>query len=315
MMGINMSKIRTIGAAPMRLQTPELHKGHIKLIETMIAENDFVIILLGVPQIKLSKRNPLDFKTRKMMVLSHFPKVCVLPLQDIPSSDEAWSKQLDGLITDVSYDGRDMDAEIDVTLYGSRDSFMPYYSGGFKIKEIAEVEGNLSATYMREQAIKEPVNSADFRRGVIYATNDRFNISYQTVDAFILSNDGYVLMGRKPNSAKHCMIGGFVEPSNPSLEEAVIREVQEETGLVITEEPQYLFSARVNDARYLREDDKIMTAVFLVPYNGDKTLAEGDDDIEEVRWVKLKDIRHNMFVDAHQDLVHKVLHKLNFRNY
>jgi bifunctional NMN adenylyltransferase/nudix hydrolase len=313
MMEINMKKVRKIGAAPMRLQTPELHDGHIKLIETMIAENDMVIILLGVPPIKLSKRNPLDFRTRKMMVLGEFPSVVVLPLNDVPASDKAWSENLDTLINDVTYDGTN--SEIDVTLYGSRDSFIPYYSGGFNIKEIAEVEGGLSGTYLREQACKSPVDSKSFRKGVIYATNDRFNISYQTVDAFIVSDDGYVLMGKKPHRDKYCMIGGFVEPNNDTFESAVIREVQEETGLIITTTPRYLFSARVNDARYLREDDKIMTAVFLVTYNGDKSIAKGDDDIEEVRWIKLKDIRHNMFVDAHQELVEKILQKLWVEKY
>jgi bifunctional NMN adenylyltransferase/nudix hydrolase len=312
---MKMMETRKIGVAPMRLQTPYLHLGHLTLIDQMFDENDTVIILLGVSPIKLSKRNPLDFKTRKMMVLSDFPNAIVLPLPDIPSSDQAWSDSIDDIVDAITFDGCTRNTDKIVTLYGSRDSFIPYYSGVFDTKEVAEVEGGLSATYLREQACKAPVNTKSFRKGVIYATNDRFDISYQTVDAFITTPDGYVLLGKKPHRDKYCMIGGFVEPNNTSFESAVIREVKEETGLVITTTPKYLFSARVEDIRYMREDDKIMTAVFQVIYDGDKTLAKGDDDIEEVRWFKIKDIKHDMLVQAHQEIVHRILQTLNFKNY
>jgi bifunctional NMN adenylyltransferase/nudix hydrolase len=294
-----------IGAAPMRLQTPYMHMGHLNLIDTMYEENDIVVILLGVSPIKLSKRNPLDFQTRKLMVLNEYPKTIVLPLYDVLNSDEAWSANLDSLIKDMNFEGCNGEYEIDVTLYGSRDSFIPHYSGEFRTKEIAEVEGNLSSTELRDLCKKTSLDTRGFRRGVIYATNDRFNISYQTVDAFIVSDDYNILLGRKPNSTKYCLIGGFVEPSNASFEDAIIREVREETGLVVAS-PKYLFSQRVNDIRYKREDDKIMTAVFLVNYNGDESLAKANDDIEEVRWFNINEINGDMIVDAHKIIIHKI---------
>jgi bifunctional NMN adenylyltransferase/nudix hydrolase len=308
-----MSIIKRIGVAPMRLQTPDLHAGHINLIETMLGENDIVILVLGVAPVKLSGRNTLNFETRELMVRDYFrefPNLHVVPLNDVPHSDEVWSDNLDNLIVDFMSEETNL-----VTLYGSRDSFIPYYHGKFNVKEIAEVDGNLSGTTLRVEAQKNILPTRDFRHGVFYGANDRFDISYTTVDAFIMSDDGYVLIGRKPNRLEYCLIGGFVEPSNPSFEEAIIREVKEETCLDITTTPEYLFSARVNDVRYKNERDKIITAVFKVTYNGDKSLAKGADDIAEVRWVKLKDLRHNMFIDAHQDFVNRILNKLWKSNY
>lgn len=67
------------------------------------------------------------------MILKHFPDVTILYIKDV-ESDEAWSNQLDNNILDIA------SPTSTITLYGSRDSFINYYTGRFETKELKQVK-------------------------------------------------------------------------------------------------------------------------------------------------------------------------------
>lgn len=97
-----------------------------------------------------------------------------------------------------------------------------------------------------------------------------------------------ILLGRRsiePEKGKWDLVGGFVE-FNESLEQSVVREVLEETGLKI-ESPKYFMSV----ADKYEYKDLIYTticAVFEFKYDGDKFNAA--DDVEELRFVHYSEI-------------------------
>jgi bifunctional NMN adenylyltransferase/nudix hydrolase len=105
-----------------RFQVNSLHAGHLELFRQVSEKHDRVIVFIGVPRTVPTKRNPLDFETRKKMIQADYPDFVILPLRD-EKHDNYWSNRLDDSIASVTqFTG-------DVTLYGGRDSFVPHYYG------------------------------------------------------------------------------------------------------------------------------------------------------------------------------------------
>ena len=149
-------KTTDIGVIVGRFQTNDLHEGHREIIQQVIDNHDKVIIFLGISQAINTKRNPLDFITRKAMIEEIFPFgiSAILPLLD-KYSDLVWSKQIDNKVREVFPSGS-------VTLYGSRDSCLFYYLGKFKTIELKPTVYS-SATSIREKIAKKTIRSSDFR--------------------------------------------------------------------------------------------------------------------------------------------------------
>jgi bifunctional NMN adenylyltransferase/nudix hydrolase len=117
-----MNKEYSIGAVVGRFQIHELHDAHKYLIDQVVLNHKKSIVFLGVPKVVGTKKNPLDFDTRKKMIQSQYPDTVILALPDI-GDDTLWSQELDKRIREVYSIG-------DVLLYGGRDSFIPYYKKG-----------------------------------------------------------------------------------------------------------------------------------------------------------------------------------------
>lgn len=149
-----------IGVIVGRFQVPELHQGHRYVIETVRKLHTNCVVILGGPEGGPDARNPLTFPMRQAMIVSEFPDVTVLYVQDV-SSDGLWSEHLDFLIGQAFPVGK-------VRLYGSRDSFVPHYSGQWPTTEIAPVLG-VSGTDIRAAVGAMPMNDVHFRQGVIFA--------------------------------------------------------------------------------------------------------------------------------------------------
>jgi bifunctional NMN adenylyltransferase/nudix hydrolase len=263
-----------------RFQVPYLHEGHKELIDAILARHKKVAIFLGITPTKNTTRNPLDFATRKAMIQSAYPGVIILPINDV-GNDRAWSEILDHKIREVFHTET-------VTLYGSRDGFIPAYVGKFPKAELQETK-KISGSEIRSWIKDDVRNSEDFRRGVIYASFNKYPITYTTVDAAIMDDHGNVLLARKKHdeAGKYRFIGGFVNKNqDDSLEEAVKREVMEETNSLAVSEPVYIGSAKIDDWRYKNEEDGIMTTFFAMQYMFGR--PEASDDIDEVKWFNIE---------------------------
>ena len=315
----NAQPAEEVGVIIGRFQTPRLHPAHHDLIKAAFARHGKVIIILGCAPIKLSKRDPLDFMSREIMLKKAYPAAVIVAAEDMPS-DERWSAEIDAAIRRVV-------GPATARLYGSRDSFIPHYHGRYPTTELPSSR-EVSATQIREEEAKRVRGDEAWRVGIIYATSQRFLISYQCVDAIIWrprckpgwSDKGRgpveaieVLLGHKdtdpPGSLR--FIGGFVDPADESLEAAAAREAWEETGKALTFfSCDYISSHRVQDWRYRREKDKIMTAVFTLELlSGEATAA---DDISALKWVELDQVG-DLLVEEHRPLWPKALERLKLQ--
>ncbi|HLY98336.1 MAG TPA: NUDIX domain-containing protein [Candidatus Angelobacter sp.] len=266
-----------IGVLVGRFQTPDLHGAHKDLIGKVAGWHKKFLIVLGCSPTLVSRHNPLDFQARKLMINAHYSDLPVVPLMDCPD-DHEWSKELDRRIREVFPVGS-------VTLYGGRDSFIPFYSGQFPCQEVEpSAYVAASGTLERRNASLEVRSSADWRAGVVYAAYNRYPQVFPAVDAAVVreSEDGIeILLAKKPGEKGYRLIGGFVDPQDASLNAAARREVAEEAHIEISA-PEYIGSYLVDDWRYRNEVDKIMTTVFLARYVFGA--IQPDDDIEELRW-------------------------------
>ena len=108
-----------------------------------------------------------------------------------------------------------------------------------------------------------------------------------TVDALILSDDGKVLLIQRKNppfKGLWALPGGFVDMGE-TLEEAVTRELREETGLTdINLEQFHSYSALNRDPRH-----RTVSVVFTGRVNdSDNYKPEGNDDAAAAEWFDIK---------------------------
>lgn len=133
------------------------------------------------------------------------------------------------------------------------------------------------------------------------------------VGAIIVCNGKILLEKRKsePERGKWSVPGGLVELGE-STEQAVIREVEEETGIVV-ENPKLV---DVVDNIIFDEDGKIEYHFVIVDYfvrlkSGELKAA---DDAEELRWVALDDAEKYNITKTLRDFLQGNMEKLKTLN-
>jgi bifunctional NMN adenylyltransferase/nudix hydrolase len=267
-----------VGVIVGRFQVHELHQAHHDLINYVCNRHEKVLIVLGLAPLPVSSNNPLDFEARKQMLLDSFPEISVLYIKDM-HDDELWSGRLDSIVSDFVSPGQT------VVLYGGRDSFLEHYHGVWPTQELVQTTFMSGSAQRKTIARSRTRASADFRAGVIWASQSRFPTVYTTVDIAILNEDRtQVLLGRKPNEKLYRFLGGFAEPSSDTFEQDARREVAEEGGIEVGD-LKYIGSANIPDWRYRNEPDCIRTMMFTAKYLHGR--PHPGDDIEEVKWFDL----------------------------
>jgi len=286
-----------VGVIVGRFHVNNLHEAHIELIERVRAWHPKVVLFLGLSPIRGTMNNPLDFESRKQMILEKFPDINILYIKDvgaetIKEADEIWSKNLDQQIHDV------IGPNQSVVLYGSRDSFIKHYYGKFPTEEL-ESDIYVSGTDIRKQISSKVKSSSDFRTGVIWATQNRYAEPKVTVDALIYDEKSRILLVRKPDEKLFRFCGGFASPDSVDFEADIVREIGEELHIEVSR-PQYIGSAKMDDWRFRNEVDKIKTIFFACKYTfGHPT---PDDDIEEARWFDIPELTKDKFMPVHHPL-------------
>ena len=119
--------------------------------------------------------------------------------------------------------------------------------------------------------------------------------SFSTVDIAVVDlKKDWLLLGRKSKKDYWVFPGGFTEPSSKCDEEDAVRELFEETNLTITEKDlTYLGNFKIDDLRYFGTAHGIRTHFYLTNLDSGVIFPKAGDDLEEVRWFKIKEIEEN----------------------
>ena len=295
-----------VGVVVGRFQLPDLHGGHRYLLDAVNTTHKYLLICIGVSVEIGTRRNPLDYLSRKGMLEELYPNAVVVPVMD-NSSDAVWSKQLDTII-------RAIYPTQDVRLFGGKNSFIDKYHGEFTTQQIYPVNES-AATQIRESIALTP-NNEDFRRGMVYAANQQYPRVNMCVDVAVFKwgpTDSTehttlrVVLGKRSADGPLIFPGGHVSPEDDSLEIAARRELAEETEVYCNDEPKYVGSFIIGDPRHIDAKEKIMTAFFTVPYNFGEVKA--GSDLDHAGWYVVDDKLMSQVAKHHQVLL-KALIKL-----
>jgi bifunctional NMN adenylyltransferase/nudix hydrolase len=289
-------KKEDVGVVIGRFQVDNLHEAHKALLNSVAESHGRLIIMIGLSQAKCTFSNPLDFDTRRAMLQEHYPKATIMYINDI-HDDVIWSNDLDKKISNLIGPAQS------VCMYGSRDSFIPYYHGKFKTVELMQ-ETFYSGTEVRRQIAVKSNHTADFRAGAIWAMSNQYPSPMFTIDVAIF-NDNFtkILLGKKVKEDKYRLIGGFVN-NREKLSAAVAREAVEETHLVL-KDIKYLDSFHIKDWRYSSDRDQITTTLHTATIESGK--PEPDDDISELKWFDFNPNLLNEVVPNHIILIDALL--------
>lgn len=283
---------QTLGVVVGRFQVPELHVGHQHLLDYARTRNSELLIVLGSGRGFPTPRNPLTFAVRRAMLLEKYPNAMIAEIFDHPS-DEEWSKNLDAIISALFPEHR-------VTLYGSRDSFIPYYHGRHTTEVHTEVPSP-DGTSVRAHCF-DARTTPDFRRGLIRAQMERAPIPYPVVDiAIIRKETREVLLGqKKQDMGRWRFVGGFFDPAcDTTLEGAVRREAFEETSGLEIGAPIYIGSTTIDDWRYRKDKDRIISSFFMAPYIFGA--PRPGDDLDALSWFPYEEVL-GVLAPEHQTL-------------
>ena len=299
-----MEKEYTIGVLVGRFQVHELHDAHKYLIDQVAENHKKVILFLGVPKVVGTKKNPLDFDTRKRMIQHHYPNIVILALPDF-GDDKRWSQEMDKRIKEVYPIG-------EVIMYGGRDSFIPYYKNGggqFDCKELDQYTF-VSGTEVRKMVSEQVKDSADFRAGVIYQSYNQYPKVHPCVDVAILdSNQEKLLLAKRPFEDGWRFIGGFSHPNDVSFEQTAKRKIREDVGInLVVSELKYIGSTVIPDWRYQSEEDKIITTLYKTVKGWGS--IEPSDDVSELMWVDISELDKIKIVKEHKILLEMFLENI-----
>lgn len=137
---------------------------------------------------------------------------------------------------------------------------------------------------------------------------------YPTVDA-IIKKDQEILLVKKNNEDKWRFIGGFIDNTDNSAEDAILREIKEEVSVNFEyKNLKYIGSSLIDDWRY-KGNEKIMTFIFSVEMAPDINKYEfyAKDDIIDWKWFNIPQIECNL-VEEHKIIWNKYKDKFGIKN-
>lgn len=117
---------------------------------------------------------------------------------------------------------------------------------------------------------------------------------------FIVSVEGAIYKGdewliiRRSEQEEHAagllsLVGGKVEKEGfvlDVLEKTLVREIDEEVGIKIKENMQYIYSVSFETD----QGEKVVNIIFLCEYESGRARAKSIDEVDEVHWLTTDDI-------------------------
>lgn len=180
--------------------------------------------------------------------------------------------------------------------------------GGFPVLASAKIMAQEVLKYLRKKSshlreivfcLYDNASLGIFEKGMTgyikHFTDELENRPYTTVDAIIEMDDAIVIIERSNPPFGWALPGGFVDYGE-SLEEAVVRESKEETGLDITGVKQFhTYSDPARDPRF-----HTIGTVFVAKALGE---PKAGDDAAALKVVKLTDLKKYDFAFDHVRII------------
>ncbi len=130
--------------------------------------------------------------------------------------------------------------------------------------------------------------------------------TFNTCDALLTCGAHVLLIQRDqfPGEGLWAMPGGFIDPSEP-VEQAVLRELEEETGLVLANYKSRLIAEKRFDYPFRSARGRVFTSLFHfdLDFTGTLPQIKASDDARNAKWVALTDLRSDLIFEDHYDIL------------
>lgn len=322
------------------------HWGHYSLIQQALEQAKHVIVLLGSANRPRSIQNPWLATERQVMIEhsfnSYHQRLHCLPLNDRLYNDQQWAQNVQ---QQVGRQIETLDLQQpSICLVGHDKDASSYYLKMFPQWPFIGIDNQdgLSGTRLRQLLLEQPDNNGNlmlleasvpkpvfallqsFQQTQEFAQLVRefdFIRQYQaawavapypptfvTVDAVVIHSGHLLLVRRRaePGKGLWALPGGFVN-AQESLQQAVIRELREETRLKLPT-PVLIGSikaSRVFDHPQRSARGRTITHAYLFEFPfGGLPAIKGGDDADKARWLPLADLSRmeNQLFEDHADI-------------
>ena len=339
-----------------------LHLGHLDTIVSALQQSDKVIIVLGSANSPRTIKTPFTIKERIEMIQScfngiDFSRIHFLPIEDQLYNNANWlASVLDG-VTEIA-NGNKSIAMIGAKKDHKTEAYINWFKQWDYIETpVMESAGgkNIDATKIRElyfsghmQFIKAAVpptvytfleqfqHKAEFhplcneyedaieydKKFLSFPTE--YSLNFVTVDAVVVQSGHILLIKRKKNPGKDlwAIAGGHCHPDE-TLEDAMIRELREETGIKV---PEKVLRGCIVDHKIFDHPDRSMrgrvfikngrtiTSAYCIKLddNNDLPRVSGLDDASDAHWFTFAEVRamRSKLFEDHMDLILYFLNRL-----
>lgn len=270
------------------------------------------IIVLNDPYYKFSDQNLLPATITKNLFETSFLYYKSAPNQifilgDQPNND-LWSNELDEIIQEFeSVDGNEI-------VFLNRNYYEKYVSNKYNHIFIEfEVE-------IPEFGFNKIRDIESFFLGLQWADKKTYPAAIPTVDIgliLIIDRKYQLVLGVKKDDPYHHLIGGFVDPTDDSYEDAAVRELSEEVNHYANKSDlQYLTSEKIHDWRYKNLKHNIITHLYILKYNHNDSAIiarhlKACDDLVDLVITPLDEIKIDDIVPHHRNLITEIINNIN----
>lgn len=316
-----------------------LHSAHLKTIQNASEIAEQVIVLVGSSNQPRTIKNPFTFTERYNMIraaVEYGENVYVHPIEDFPYNDQIWASQVQSIVKKTTF----KDAKIGII--GHEKDSSSFYLKMFPQWEFVSqpLHEPLSATDIRDLYLKENANM-HFIEGVVPETTSKFLQRFKstgyyndlieekqfidsykkkyaaypyaptfvTVDACVIQSGHVLLIQRRssPGKGLWALPGGFLDAdSDRNLEDAMIRELFEETKIKVPEKVLRgsIVGTKMFDANGRSLRGRTLTNAYAIGLNDDSLpKIKASDDAVNAKWVPIGEIRPEEMFEDHVHII------------
>jgi bifunctional NMN adenylyltransferase/nudix hydrolase len=317
------------------------HNAHLEIIKRAMGLAEHTAIIVGSANQPRTFKNPFSYGEREHLIdetlMMMNADYSIHPIQDTIYNNLTWATRVQNIVNQIN-----PSEDIKVGIIGYKKDASSFYLDMFPQWDLIEVPliEELSASQIRELYFKEDYNP-NFIKSVVPAevlehlntfskTEDYDQIlreidfvekyksqyasfpyppTFVTVDA-VLVQSGHILMIRRraePGKGLLALPGGFLDAlSDKSLEDAMIREVREETQLKVPGPVLRgsIVEAKVFDAIERSTRGRTITHAFHINLpNGELPKVKGGSDATSAKWIPISKITPNECFEDHYEII------------
>jgi bifunctional NMN adenylyltransferase/nudix hydrolase len=317
------------------------HNAHLEIVKRATELAEHTAIIVGSANQPRIFKNPFSYDEREYLINETLMMVnasySIHPIQDTIYNNETWVSRVQSIVNKI-YPFENAR----VGIIGYKKDETSFYLDMFPQWDLIEVPliEELSASQIRKLYFKEDYNP-NFIKSVIpvevleflnkFSKTEEYDQilreidfvkkyisqyaafphppTFVTVDA-VLVQSGHILMIRRraePGKGLLALPGGFLDAlSDKSLEDAMIREVREETQLKVPAPVLRgsIVEAKVFDAIERSTRGRTITHAFHIKLpNGELPKVKGGSDATSAKWIPISKITPNECFEDHYEII------------